>query len=425
MAYSRFIHDYLDGELNEAQKDALFAQLAGSTELRTEFEQQVKLQSLASYDMSTISAPIDSTNYIFSSLGFSIPSGQSAPPAFFGSGFFNSRGSLIVSIILLISLSSVLFFTGNYFGSNGILKFDDYFGSKNAIPVVSSFENESDNKSLETNKSGFQKGNYFSSANAGSFSTIDFQSKKNNAVSAVDNSESQADNTRIVHDGYSVFENTSISIRFAPEQMIGNEYYASTNIQNGKNNSGGNFNAVNSNFGNDLLINDPDFYDEWKEIREKKFSININTFMTDAGTYHNIPGQNYGSFSDVSFSLAWNKDENHSFMISGGKEKYPLSYKYNGTTEYQNPDRNWIGLSYRYNVTSMNIAGLIYPYAQMTAGATSIGPVFRPQTGLIMRPSPSLSITFGAEYNVLVYDVSGKKYLSDKFSLAYGLNYHF
>jgi hypothetical protein len=76
MDYSKLIHEYLDGELNTPLEDALFAGLSTNTELRTEFSQQIKLHIVAQNDMGAISPPTESTNKIFSSLGFSIPTGD-------------------------------------------------------------------------------------------------------------------------------------------------------------------------------------------------------------------------------------------------------------------------------------------------------------------------------------------------------------
>ncbi len=44
MDYSRMIHDYLDGELDQMQQDILFAELATNQDMRVDFSQQVKLQ---------------------------------------------------------------------------------------------------------------------------------------------------------------------------------------------------------------------------------------------------------------------------------------------------------------------------------------------------------------------------------------------
>ena len=74
MSYSRLIHEYLDGQTDIVQEDILFAELAKNPDLRIEFNEQVQLQNVALTDMRTITPPAETTNAIFSKLGFTIPS---------------------------------------------------------------------------------------------------------------------------------------------------------------------------------------------------------------------------------------------------------------------------------------------------------------------------------------------------------------
>lgn len=78
MSYQKLIHEYLDEGLESPREDVLFAELSSNPEMRGEFNQQVKLHTLAKNDMGTISPPVESTNMIFTTLGFSIPSPEDA-----------------------------------------------------------------------------------------------------------------------------------------------------------------------------------------------------------------------------------------------------------------------------------------------------------------------------------------------------------
>ncbi|MFC2130213.1 hypothetical protein ACFLSQ_02140 [Bacteroidota bacterium] len=167
MSYSKLIHEYLDGQLNMVREDVLFAELAQNSELRVDFNQQVQLQNVALSDMRTISPPADSTNVIFSSLGFAIPSndyfkriqanpenGIPVKPSIGKSigGFMKKHTATIAAIFITASLTTAVFMlTDNRFAP---VEKVDYAQIDENIPVMSSQENSemSDRNTDNTSK---------------------------------------------------------------------------------------------------------------------------------------------------------------------------------------------------------------------------------------------------------------------------------
>jgi len=53
MTYDRLIHDYLDEGLSDTMQESLFNELANNSELRNEFNKQLKLQQMAKETLKT------------------------------------------------------------------------------------------------------------------------------------------------------------------------------------------------------------------------------------------------------------------------------------------------------------------------------------------------------------------------------------
>jgi len=118
-------------------------------------------------------------------------------------------------------------------------------------------------------------------------------------------------------------------------------------------------------------------------------------------------------------------DANHSLGIEMGKEQFAQSFVNDNDSYKQVPTYFWIGPVYRLSLPELNIANMIYPYAQVFAGYTSSGPLLRPMLGLTFEPVRSLSFNVGYEYAVMLYNVDGTIYNTGKYGLTYGLSYSF
>ena len=70
---SERLHAYLDGELNSAEEDTLFRDLAGSQELRGEMRDLVAIRNAVTSDKQGMIPPLAVTTALFTGLGFSVP----------------------------------------------------------------------------------------------------------------------------------------------------------------------------------------------------------------------------------------------------------------------------------------------------------------------------------------------------------------
>ncbi|MER3329310.1 MAG: hypothetical protein RIF34_07010, partial [Candidatus Kapaibacterium sp.] len=182
MSYNQMIHEYLDTGLKQPQEDALFQALASDQALRVDFQQQLSIMKIASNDMNSISPPIETTSAVFSSLGFSIPSGAATTSVVNetrrrpGAGIFASASgvgilnifkdnlSTLGSIALAALISTFLFMTfdkglptadESSFGVTLAQNYNDDASHSN-IPIVNSVEKTNEKSIANRNSSNYK-----------------------------------------------------------------------------------------------------------------------------------------------------------------------------------------------------------------------------------------------------------------------------
>ena len=103
MINAQLIHDYLDGEVDSGTEEMLFARLRADSEMRKEFNTQMKIVSLAQRDKAMTIPPPALTNSLFNKLGYDLPmTGAILKPEM---GFF--RKNMIWLLLLLLTVSTV------------------------------------------------------------------------------------------------------------------------------------------------------------------------------------------------------------------------------------------------------------------------------------------------------------------------------
>ena len=94
------------------------------------------------------------------------------------------------------------------------------------------------------------------------------------------------------------------------------------------------------------------------------------------------------------------------------------------TIEQRTPVNNlltWFGAFYNFSLPEVRIFGLIHPFAQVLAGATSQGPLAKGMLGFEFHPDNSLHFRIGAETSYLNYAFQGTRQSSVKYGLTAGL----
>jgi hypothetical protein len=390
MSYSRLIHDYLDGQLDAAEEDDLFSALARNSELRVEFNQQMRLGVAAQADMGSIAPPMASTNMIFSSLGFSIPSADyvdaSAGTGAALAGFWlaaRKYGAIIAAAVISAAITSMLFmFYNNSTEKSGN---NNFASARNShVPVVSSFQ--SDNSTGNIGQADSRSGN------------------TQKAIVAAKN------NTR--EDNYSGINNESASLA---AQNDNNEAPAELTYNNtfktGLANETSLFNLSGRNGFNSFapagayVLLSPEMLNT--NGANTNFMVQYRGFAGRSFPEPVIAGQGLGLTNNVAIALVYKFDKHHAAGLEFGKENLTQEYSkvVDNFTEIinKNPSLLWYGAFYRFSLPELGIGDIIVPYAQLMAGGTIIGPLGKLQAGFQIMPNSLVTMNIGYEGTGLVY----------------------
>lgn len=413
MSYSRLIHEYLDMGLAKPQEDALFHALASDQSLRSDFNQQLNIMKIASNDMNSISPPIETTNAVFSNLGFTIPSNNNIPEAIVNEGrrkpgaalfasasgvgilnIFKDNLNTVASIVVAAVISTLLFMT---FQDNLPNKIDSNSGvtlAKNYVngpvitntPLVSSI---AINKIKTPNK------------------PVAIARK---VITPVINKASDLNNNIMKSES----DENSIAISNIPQKTDEDKY-------------------------NNLKINE-NGYAIVKVKRINNSSQEITPFF--------IP--NYGNDGNTGFSLELrgaNNSQNQTLvndMLIGvnfefyenlyavgliGNEHYlvrvanPLSA--GEQVQYSNESMVSFMVGLRYAPKDLILDGILVPYVQANGGGISKGFAGGVETGLILNINNNYSLLMGYGKQFAKYNFEGNLYNTNKSGINFGMRYSF
>lgn len=426
MTYDQMIHEYLDTGLNGANEDALFQALASDQSLRGEFEQQLSMMKIASNDMNNISPPIESTNAVFSSLGFSIPSGTTEPPVSEGNrkpgasifasasgvsilSVFSDNLSTLASVAIAATISTLLFMNfdmklGNSSTqSAGVTLAQNYYddASHSSIPIVTS--NESESKTTN-NQDITQRYNNNNNINiAGVYSNQSDDRNANTSLIKDDNSN------EFITTNKETFE-TSEASNLALLQNNNNHDVSSNGYARVK------VSMINHENQPVTQLN----IEKTKYIEETGFALELRG--------SNNPEQNElvnDMMIGVNFEIV---NDLHAIGLIG-REQYvvrtsnPLTP--NEKVTYNNESMTSFNLGLRYAPDELILDGIVTPYIQVTGGGLSNGFAMGLESGIMLNLNSTYSLMIGYGANYAKYNFESKLYNTNKNGINFGMRYTF
>ncbi len=429
MENSRLIHEYLDGELEQIQQDNLFRELANNSELRNEFNSQLKINSIVRNDIGTIHTPMATTNAIFGQLGFQIPPTDFRPEPGLAAGLVKNPGvwggalmlflrkysPYIMSAMLSAGLTAmIVYFLLDKFGGEKVI-----INGNSSVPVVSSFEGplysagtalpakssmgEAEMKriideSLKNYISQFEA-NY--SENMRNFAANNIIQNNNTQHNI---SFEQRDN--MLANNLSVRRNSDL-IGFRPSGIV------NQNSLNGQ----------NSEYNNAIA------FIPLRNDYNTKFNLSLRGITSQGSPAVTVATNSNAWFSNVGLGLSYNLSDFHAFGLEAGREAYPQEFDQNLYGEIRNVKQNysyfWYGATYKLSLSEFFVPKVFYPYAQIFGGATTVGPLARAIVGFQYRPDKRVSFHLGAEASILYYSFQGTMYDSRKYGLTYGVSINY
>lgn len=436
MSYKKLIHDYLDEGVNFDSEENLFSQMAQDTDLRNEFNKQVKINMLAREDMSTITAPAESAGAIFSALGYSLPGSLEEKPKKTPlpiSGFLNKYYKFAVVALVSGALTGSGITIYNNLNSNKESNNSSFLQSKSdkgnksnsvyahSVPFVASLEssnNDESNQNAEnssifanselnnTNRSSISKlnTNHLESADELHFADNDRLILQNNSEFIEDEVQNDINAAFILT---SQRENEMFSEKF--EKFYSNRFTHSATLINI-------FPAVQlTNSESSGIVT--------------QYTVALNKLQDNSSPNSNIIGVKSELYDNNSLSAMYNFSSEHSLGLEAAYERWGQEFERNINgemhTQYQSPARPWIGIVYKYSPDYLNLGSNFKILSQSTAAISSIGPIFRLKLGADYRIYNALSLSIAAEAALLMYNVDGNLYNSRKFGFVYGINYGF
>ncbi|MBS4001397.1 MAG: hypothetical protein KGZ71_13040 [Desulfobulbaceae bacterium] len=429
MSYAKMIHDYIDGGLDSTNEQAMFALLSESDDLRHEFNSQFKMHLAAQEDMSQIAPPIHVTNAIFAGLGMAVPANMVQSPTSSIKRFLNRFSPAILLLLFfgalgwgLVEYQKNLDLESKLAMSNG--------KSSNNIPMMSSYSNDdvaangsnnngnsinkdaSGNSAFSGNSNNTNRNNVnsFYNSQANSNSGPGNQSAQNNYNLASGNLQNSRNSGMNNHIEGSMIQSDK---NFARNAMFGSSHNANSSSQFG------NSISMNGGLSNFQLISA-------NSMIGSKWHIQVSNLQS-AYTAPSFDNSNLQS-PNGSWSAAYMYSLNDYSTIGlvGGVESFNQDFKTSDGLHYlQSPELIWLAASYRYTAKDWLVPHYFYPYAQLSAGGTSVGPITKGQVGFVWNMFATVNINAGVEGGLLFYNVNGNIHNSRKFGFTSGVTIGF
>jgi|GEM_PF-5368805 len=414
MSYSKLIHEYLDSQLNAVNEDVLFAELAKNPDLRVEFNQQVQFQNVAMSDMRTISPPTESTNAIFNSLGFTIPSSdylrRIAPNPESGismrpvgnavSRFIRKHASTVAAVIITASLTTAVFMlTDNRFSSEPSV--NEVAQVKKDIPVVSSQEKSDIATVRQTNLTNYTR------TQRASVATIPDNSAEKTAQ---ENSSNLA----------SLFNNAPVAVMNNSDKQT-NLFGSNSNLTQGFIN-----NEVYDPFLNTLNI------EPAKNFNDGNYAVIVSYSNPTPNVTVSAPGQSFFG-NNINITTLYKMNDNWYVGASFGAEQFAMefttTFKGEGTQFERLPSIKYLTIGGKFALPLndyFQYGEFLTGYIQMFGGSSLMKNSFmgKGQVGLTISGFNNIAINVGYEVSTFVYKVDNIQ-STIKNGLVFGAGYSF
>lgn len=415
MNYQELIHTYIEGDLSAQEESELFAEMSRNGELRTEFQEQMRLHKLAHSDMAATVVPPDITSSVFETLG--IPIDTVSTTAVMTST--TKTGTPFLPIVFTAILSSLI--------AVGIAY---YFMKDNTNTQQSDGEilNVRNNQQKEDTVITEQK-----TPNNPMTNKVEGNSKPLIVYRYISEQKDKNDlSKKQLFNQLSENKHDSLSQNQLSEQSS----ESVTNAVNTPNITHTQSQAlmpsvVQNNSRNNVVSAIPHPFIFTTDTENKMFSLVIRSMPLARTTPDiDIPNQTSPDINNIALGLYYDLSEDHSVGIEGGRELYTQEFTRsfgNQTVIYrQLPSLYWYGLSYRFSATDLSIGnGWFVPYIQSFVGWAQNGPLAKVSGGFRLMPENPISLFAGIEASRLYYPVQAVYFHSDKYSITAGATIRF
>lgn len=384
MESEQLINDYVDGLLEPENEPALFLELSSNDELRMKLKHMLAIKNSIITNSSVFAPPVESTDKIFSALGFTSHTPKPASPFINGwkSSYFKRIAAGTIALLALLFFSQLSELNQNQ--SPRVTGIKPAKQAEPAVPLVSSREG----KQVETPKVVIRYIYRDRLIPIGIDSSLISKSDPQEIIPQVGIVHLKQENFLVLNNG-SITQNPTLrefanSEKYEPQidfeglkpsgidiELIGSQYFMlpAATVQPSKNALFNNNGIVvryglNDNFALGLDLRQETFYQEFRGMDEKGI---VNNY-------------------------------------------------------YQQPNFTSFGITGRYKY---NAAEGFYPFAQVYGGGNKAGIIYRGMLGVEFAPYRSASFSLGIEYSNMIFNHQGSSYNAGKIGINYGVSFKF
>lgn len=403
MTNSEKLTAFLDGELDAAEAESMFFDMASSPELQEEMRQQIIISK--SLKNSLISPPPALKEALFANIGFDGAIATAPAPvvtATFFSRMLNNRVIMVLSSTIVASLITA-FFMLYYFNSEteplltAAEKPVAELKAINALPASAPIMTSTEAEPAPISQKIFSKGIVGKPKRNAKSSYFAEAISNDKELFATNNSIPVASESKELDE--------PIDIYYDIEQS---RFYSQ---------SGGRMKAINS---RKFLR----WLEESLSMTEflNKVSMQIRFSGATSFTDVNVSPLNEPLLNNFAFAVLYDLSSNHSLGFEVGQENFLQKFEgYENaipTVWHQNYIAFWAGGVYQYN---MNEYALIQPYGRVMLGGTRIGPIAKITIGGKYNLTSKISAFAGWENTGLFYEFQNKWFSSYKTGLTAGV----
>lgn len=427
---SDLIYLFLDGENTPTEKTVLFSALANSSELQTEFEDALRIRGAITQEIRTSAPPAALTGALFSRAGFVPPmSAGVAESAASTTGFFSKfveswgLSTLMFAVPALTAIGgfALAFFLSEQQYSGEMASLEQRVQQLQAqqsqtqeqlTNVLNSRTNENATQNvLEPNTTTTTQW-LASEPTRMQLRPTPFLST-NNSFNSTSDSPKQTQPTQLPQATELFISQTSTPIQQAPQVIASNRQPESTGATIVQPRSIPVDVPVLTNSSSSFLLETSEPSPMYLQARGLAFNTLVN----------NVSGfqQSNAPVNNVSVGVGYNISENFSTTIDGGIEQYPLFTQTNAAPTAQSVV--WGTLGARYALSELSSSLPIQPYAHLSAGVGTIGPMLRGSVGAGWNADSHIQF-FAALERSQMWSLSNSS-TATKFNMNYGVAVRF
>lgn len=391
----------MDGELQDANEQALFAEMAKDTDLQAQLKETLSMREAIKSDSEAFAPPPDVTAELFGKLGYA-DKPKITPVGFDWSRFMRRVAAPLMLLMLSITLPLI------YNAST-----DKNIADASSVPVVSSESIDNDDQTLGsesiTNTSKTTPEAYAKNTVA-SERQIASENSTNSFIGADDSySENMASTLAVPAGNQNDFTAASMDNSIVSEWSHISE--SNVNVQ-----SHANFALSNSN----AMFGSVSFTMPKRHRADKEWSLHVRGIYNISRDGKSM--QEFNPMKSFAAGMMMQLSDNIFMGLEGGREVYNFSNTIEGL--YEDPYVFWYALSFRYNMPDLQFAG-ITPYLRVNGGGSSRGPVFATYLGGEYKLSDTYALTVAYGGSLLTYKSNNLQYATAKSGLNFGLNLRF